>query len=53
MFKKFFDSSWKTTVIGIGGIIHGTIQWITGNKEQGIQSIAMGIGLIFAKDAGK
>lgn len=53
MLKKFFAGSWKTTVIGIGGIVHGAILWITGDKEQGIQSIAMGFGLLFAKDANK
>lgn len=48
---KNFKKSWKTTLCGFAAIFTGIKTIITtGNFADGITTITVGIGLIFAKD---
>ena len=42
--------NWKTSLLGIGSIITGVAQFVTGNQAEAIGLIMSGIGLLFAKD---
>lgn len=42
--------NWKTSLLGLGSIITGVAQFITGNQAEAIGLIMSGIGLLFAKD---
>lgn len=42
--------NWKTSLLGVGSIITGVAQFITGNQAEAIGLIMSGIGLLFAKD---
>ena len=42
--------NWKTSLLGIGTIVTGVAQFLTGNQAEAIGLIMSGIGLLFARD---
>lgn len=42
--------NYKTSILGIGTIVSGIVQFIAGNQAEAIGLIMSGIGLLFAKD---
>jgi len=42
--------NWKTSLLGIGTIVTGIAQFLTGNQAEAIGLLMSGIGLLFAKD---
>lgn len=48
--RKFFHN-WKTSIAGLGSVLTGVAQIVSGHPHEGIGLIITGIGLIAAKDA--
>ena len=44
--------NWKTTLAGVSGIIAGISLIVNGHVTEGVSSIVVGIGLLFAQDGG-
>ena len=42
--------NWKTSLLGIGTLVTGIAQFLTGNQAEAIGLIMSGIGFLFAKD---
>lgn len=49
MFKKL-GKNWKTNLAGIGALISGIAQVVTGHLNEGIGTIIAAFGLFSAKD---